>query len=718
MKYISRFITAFICFSILLNIAVFATAENGNSLNLTEEEKSWLASNKNRTFVVGIDSYTGIEYFKINDVDYGYMDPLLRRISSDLGIDFKLEASKSWNEVYSGLQNGTIDILGGANETPERKQIMEFTKPLLKNPYAIIAKKQGPIQTIGDIDMKTVGFIEGDFIIDNLPDLYKNINYEKKVYSSQDDGIKALIGNEIDAFITSGNPSMYDYIYEYPELKYAFKINSITSDMTFSTRKEDKILAEILDKEIAYLQKDILPEMINKAEIKYNIKVMKLSDEEQKWLNNYGTAVVGVTKNYLPFDYYVNGDFKGIDGKLIKEISRMTGIKFKYYYSDFDDLEQKLKTGEVNVLNIAKTKERLDYVIYPQPFSTERDIIVGRKDEKDVRDIFGLEGKSVAVIKGFWHYEMLRKNLTNVKIIETNNVKESMKLVHNGTVDFLIENPTVVRFYMEELQYYDLVQRGETSTDSFLYLGVSKNRPELASIINKTISMIDMSKINQQGYEEVPHENYNQKYQRLIGTIVVLVILLFVILAFSTKLIRALIREKTEKELLKQKGYLLSIDSLTELYNRNYFNTKVLDNLDNYSYPQVLIVADMNNLKTVNDKYGHQAGDSLLKLFSDVLREACPPESILIRMGGDEFFIILENSSEEKAIGIIKSINETSKARTIVFNHSKPIEPTAALGYSIRYSSKMSFDELYKTADMRMYQNKRKTKVRNYENNT
>jgi diguanylate cyclase (GGDEF)-like protein len=695
---------------IVFPCTTFATEKSNGSLKLTEEELQWLERSKNRTFVVGLTGHSGYEYFEYDDQQRGYMEPLVKRISEDLGIKIELKVSDSWDEVYSGLQNGTIDILYGANETAERTQFMSFTKPLMKVPYALITRKAGSVRTIGDIDNKVVGFIENDFVIDVLPKIYTNLNYDVKVFKSQKEGIEALGIGGIDAFISPGGPVLYNYTLRYPELSNNFKISGITSDMTMSTRKSDSVLVDILNKELAILETHGLPEMIESAEVYYNLKIMRLNEGEKIWLEKDGTVVVGVTKDYLPFDYYENGDFKGIDGKILKEIAKMTGMKLEYYYSDFDDLAAKLKTGEIDILNIAKTDERLRHIIYPEPFIKERDIIVGRKDQKEVRDIFGLEGKTVAVIKGFWHYEFLTKNLTNVKIKETDSIKESMELVHKGEADFLIENPTVVKYYIDELEYYDLVQRGSTNNDSFLYFGVSKKKPQLASLIDKILPIMDIEELTRMGYEEVPHRMNKKSSERLMIIVVGLVFLLAGIIVYLIKLISDLVKEKTEKEMLKQREYLLSIDALTELHNRNYMHSKVLRNLDNMPFPQSVIAADMNELKTINDTYGHQAGDMLLRLFSDVLREACPKNSQIFRIGGDEFLVILADTSEEETVEVIKSIRETAKNKIMTLQNGSIVTSSAALGYSIRHTKETSFDDLTKIADFNMYTNKRESK--------
>lgn len=710
LKCILRISVLVLTFIMLVSFRVLALSNIDGLIELTKEEKQWLADNKNRIFVLGIDPHSGSEYFKYKGEDKGYLIPLIDIIEKDLGLNIKLEASKSWGEVYSGLQTGSVDILLGANETAERKKFMNFTRPINKNEYAIVAKKDGTIHTIGDIDKKTVGFMNGDIIVGLLPSIYKNVKYKQKFYYSQEEGIAALNNNEIDAFIMAGGSVVYDYIYRFPDLTYAFKIHAITSDMTLSTRKEDKVLTEILDKEIQYLSKNKLPEIINKSEIEYNIKIMNLTPKEVEWLKRDGKAVVGVTKDYLPFDYYENNIYKGISGEIIEEISRKTGIKFINAYGDFDNLYEKLKKGAVDVLNMAKTDDRLRYALYPRPYSLERDIIVGRKDSKDVRDIFGLEGKRVAVIKGFWHYEYLEKNLTNVNIIETNNIEESLEMVHKGKADYLIENPTVVRYYTEELQLYDLVEKGITSTDSYLYYGIAKDKPELASIIDKVIPLMDIDELSKVGYEEIPHIDNKEYSKRLIFIIVGLGIVLVIVILYVIKLIKDLIKERTETELLRQREHFLYIDTLTNIHNRNYFNRKIKDKLDQKQYPQSVIVADMNNLKTANDKYGHHIGDELLKLFANILKENCPEGSMVFRMGGDEFHIILENVNEQQSENIVDNIKRTTEQRSIIVGENENISPFGAYGYGTRHSLEESFDELIKVADQRMYNDKNNNK--------
>lgn len=697
-------------FAILLSTQIMVCAGTNSSLKLTNIEQSWLNNHRNHTFILGVDPYSGIEYFNYNNKPTGYIFSLIDLFKKDLGLNIQLEASKPWGQVFSGLKKNTVDILFGANETSDRDKFMSFTTAVTKNPYAIITQKGSSINTIGDIDTRKVGFINDDIVIQLLPKIYKNISYEKHIYSSQQEAVDALLGGELDAFITSGGLTVYDFIYHHPQLKYAFKINTITSDMTFSTRKSDSILAGILNKEIQNIGPSKLKSLINNAEVSYNIKIMNLTKAELSWLKKDGKAIVGITKDYLPFDYYYKNEYKGISGEIIKEISRKTGIKFINYYSDFDTLSNKLKAGQIDILNIAKTKDRMKYILYPSPYSLERDIIIGRRDKPDARDIFGLEGKRVAVIKGFWHYELLKKNLTNVDIISTSNIEESMKLVHDGRADYLIENPTVARFYIAESGYYDLVERGTTSTDSYLYYGINMKKPELAGIINKVLPLMDIEELFRIGYEEVPHTDNNTSTKNLIFTILGLFTVLIMIIIWLIKLFKDLVKEKTTSALLREREHYLYTDALTDLKNRNYFHTKLKPQLDNMELPVGIIVCDINNLKIINDSLGHHSGDLLLALFGDILKASAPHGSHIFRMGGDEFLIIIENTNDSLVQSFIDQLQRNCRTRYTFSDSNIKIRADAAIGYAIRNSSDEDFDELMKIADTNMYKNKKQKK--------
>lgn len=95
-----------------------------------------------------------------------------------------------------------------------------------------------------------------------------------------------------------------------------------------------------------------------------------------------------------------------------------------------------------------------------------------------------------------------------------------------------------------------------------------------------------------------------------------------------------------------------SSDALTGLANRRVFDERIcamMDSAKRYNHPLTMLSLDLDRFKEINDNLGHQAGDKVLKSVAEVLAVAVRSTDLLIRMGGDEFLIILDNTDKENA---------------------------------------------------------------------
>ena len=141
----------------------------------------------------------------------------------------------------------------------------------------------------------------------------------------------------------------------------------------------------------------------------------------------------------------------------------------------------------------------------------------------------------------------------------------------------------------------------------------------------------------------------------------------FISKPFNTDELEAKInRLVREIELLRQLEILSISDGLTGLYNRRYFDTKIFEEVrraHRQNHDLFLALLDVDNLKEINDKYGHLAGDKLLKSVGDLIKH-CIREDVdwPFRYGGDEFCVILTQVSQEQALmtseRFIQSFNE------------------------------------------------------------
>lgn len=697
-----RKIWAFIILSILIySIAgnLSFAADFWDALN--DDEQKWLLEHRDETFSLGLDPYSGMDYFNLFDQKKGYLIDVVKLIEQELNIHIDIIEDQTWGEVYSGLLEGRVDILFGANVTEERLKMMAFTEPIIKNPYIVFAQKNPNIQTIGDLDRKRIGFIEGDIIIDAFPKKYFNIKYETLIFQDQDKGLEALNNGLVDGFVTSGGGIEYEFLYQNPDTKLIAEINSITSDMTLSTLKENQILINIINKVLAIHEKEAIKQYLTDARIDYNRKVLRFTKEEVDFLTSGHKVVIGVPNDYLPFEYASEDSYLGISGVLINEVAEKTGLDYTIVEGSFSELYDLALSGDIEMLSMAKTEDRLLIFDFTQPYCEERDIIVGKSNSERIQDVYDLEGKKVAVIEGFWHEEYLRKNLYHVDIVQTDSLVASLEALESGGVDYLIENPTVVQYYIDGLGYKDLIKRGTTSKDSFFYFGVDKNVPEVVSIIDKTLRFINIDEVKEKGLQSVPTLT-NKRVKNLLFTIAIMSIIIVIGVLGIAKLINVISFQKAQTELLKEREKLLYFDALSGVYNRQYFVHKEKE-IEAGTLPQAIIVSDLDNLKYTNDRFGHHVGDLIIAEYGRILRLKTP-QGIVIRMGGDEFLMIVNGMDEGKAISLIQEIKSEMNETILEKEYIKLL--VASFGYVIRRNRLETIEESIKKADVLMYQEK------------
>lgn len=164
-------------------------------------------------------------------------------------------------------------------------------------------------------------------------------------------------------------------------------------------------------------------------------------------------------------------------------------------------------------------------------------------------------------------------------------------------------------------------------------------------------------------------------------------------------------KEITERKRMEQElQHLSTHDTLTGLYNRHFFETELARIQPSRQFPISIVIVDMDHLKTVNDQYGHIAGDELIRQVAGLLQKTCRAEDIVARIGGDEFAILLPETSESAAQALV------DRLRSSLLN-----QPDARLGLSIGCATgneKSSLIDVMRMADDRMYRDKSTHKKR------
>jgi len=152
--------------------------------------------------------------------------------------------------------------------------------------------------------------------------------------------------------------------------------------------------------------------------------------------------------------------------------------------------------------------------------------------------------------------------------------------------------------------------------------------------------------------------------------------------------------QKTREQELTHLSY---IDELSGLYNRRYYHklTKTLNHAEDIG----IILADINGLKLVNDIFGHEKGDSLIKIFGDVLRDHFSKDCHIIRLGGDEYVIISETFNPHETNELKTKIKDAFKKK------AKDFFSSVAIGFTAK-RKKETLQEAFSRAENMLYRDK------------
>lgn len=152
---------------------------------------------------------------------------------------------------------------------------------------------------------------------------------------------------------------------------------------------------------------------------------------------------------------------------------------------------------------------------------------------------------------------------------------------------------------------------------------------------------------------------------------------------------------------------LTIMDDLTKIYNSRYFRDKLVSFTTKYEN-LYLVIMDIDFFKKINDSYGHPGGDAVLVDVGARLKaivESSQSESIVARIGGEEFGLLIPDRDYDFAYNLVKTIADNIRHRTVEFN-GKQINHTMSFGLAKWEAKEMAVRELYQAADEALYQSK------------
>lgn len=426
-----------------------------------------------------------------------------------------------------------------------------------------------------------------------------------------------------------------------------------------------------------------ISDLILTKEMKANSKILLEKYKKDPHPKDWNLALL---KDKMPgYEIYVinrnlkiiNTTLKADSGLKLSQYPELSGLIYAYFESEkftADKFSLGRKTGLINKYSYYPTPDQ-KYILELSinikerfPILADFNIFQAAEDLKDQYQ----QLRSINFYKFFEksnHVNLLNSSSNskedNISPTEKNMIKNT---VNNKEISTQIKN--ISRFQI---------------TNIYLPVLISENVPD-ADWWKSFI--VQVSYDNQQVVKALEEENFEFLFN------IVIILVLFII--FSLTMIY----------LIKQTETLAYYDHLTGLLNRKaferHFNQEKNRKLDK---KLALLYLDLDDFKKVNDNYGHDIGDLLLKLVSQRLKNAVRNEDKVSRIGGDEFTVLLTNIKTEADVKKVIAKIEAKLKEPFQIKGNE-ISISSSIGYSIGHRDQSLFQTMLIQADSEMYKNK------------
>lgn len=642
---------------------------------LTISEKKWVQENSDTT----------VDFEVVNDY------PLYGMSGEGVIFDFLTDF-----ETNIGMEFNKIPYLKNSTTTTDsyRIRILDNNEKLTDNDlelftdsYVAVGKTYERINYIKDMKNITFGVFKED--ASELSYYLKsatNISY--KAYDTIEELYQALDNDQVNMIIVP-NIMYLNYTIQKDKYSINYYFTEMNKQVVLTLSNTNEELNKIVRKYYNKWKATKYVQEYNDAYLDYYLKQNNLDAKTKASLISK-TYTYGYVEN-SPYEVKVHGKVAGIAGEYIDRLSRLTDIEFKYKkYSSKKELEKAIEKGEIDIYfdyyNYSNDK-------YKATLSTfiEQYVVLGKEDNNYIVTSFeSLKGKDISMLGGDSLYNYFASNSkANIKTYD-----DLDSLVKNSKNSMIVVDKEIYTSYQNskfgklKLLYMD------TMMNDYKFM-VKENNTAFYDLFNYIINTNSYYNYRNSGIENLHASILEDSTFEQVYTIILTMIFVPIIIIGTVYLI---IKRKHKAKKIKITNRHKYTDMLTSLKNRNYLNVKMPEWEDSKVYPQSIVIVDLNNVKYINDNYGHEEGDQLIIKAAGILVNTQLENSEIIRTDGNEFLIYLVGYSERQVSTYTKKLSKEFK--------NLPHEFGAAVGYSMILDEIKTLDDAINEATLEMITNK------------
>lgn len=658
------FITCLVGLGIYLKVF-----NNPNSLNLIE--KKWLDDNK--TSVISINLYNDLNTFGYNGtgVFYDFIDDF----SKEYGLNFNKNALLI-NQMPTGF--------GFKIDSVYNQDKLLF----YKDHYVVVSKSNNHLKKLSEIKDSKIGTtIEGIEVLTSaygISSTYTSFESKNTILEAlKNDTVNYIIvplNEYIDVILSEG----YNIIYHLSDLQKYYYLEFGDNEVLNSIiKKYYNIWSEI------NLEK-------NYYENNYNLFVEKLglSQIETDTLTNktyeYGFVIE------TPYQTLSSSKYGGIVFSYLNEFSKFSKVEFVYNkYKNYSSLITAYNKKTIDLLFNSSNKDVNNYRIGSN-IPNNYYIVSPLNDDLFFSNINEVLSQELYVIKDSILYSYL-SNINKDFLKTVKNEKVLIKKSLEGKRIAIDANSYKYHINKKIKNTFVVFEGYANENYNFYYIN---NNDAFYKLFSSYINYLDNNKLLNNGLFDYKNAATSGTIISNLAKYILFTIVFGIIIASIIFLTKKHVKLDTK---IRKEDKLKFIDILTSLKNRNYLNEKLTVWNQNTIYPQAVVVLDLNNVKFLNDTYGHEEGDKQITAAANILIKTQLDNSEVMRTDGNEFTIYLVGYNEKQVLNYIRKLVKEFK--------NLPYEYGAAYGFSMIIDDLKLVDDAISEANIQMRNNKQAIEV-------
>ncbi|MGA1603431.1 MAG: transporter substrate-binding domain-containing diguanylate cyclase, partial [Prochlorothrix sp.] len=222
---------------------------------------------------------------------------------------------------------------------------------------------------------------------------------------------------------------------------------------------------------------------------------LPLTAEELAYRQENPVLRVHSEEHWPPYNFMEAGKFKGLSNDYMRQLAQRAGFELEFVPDSWEKSVARLEQGDLDVIsNMKKTPDReATFLFSDRPVFEVQDALLTRSNQPPL-SLEDLEDKTLAVVRGYFHEELLRTHYPEIRLLLTTNTLDAIQAVEMGQADAAIETHTVFTHYIQRYFISGLISRPLLDDPIFTvapqYLGIRRDRPVLKRILDKAMAAL------------------------------------------------------------------------------------------------------------------------------------------------------------------------------------------------------------------------------------